>query len=106
MSPARPRRQQTAAYADIDVVTLRVLGGAFNALAREMAQVLYRMSNSSIIRESEDIGFGIFDASGREFFESEASPMHIGSLPFYIRGFLKKLAGRIDHGDVIHPNHP
>jgi N-methylhydantoinase B/oxoprolinase/acetone carboxylase alpha subunit len=106
MSPAGPRRQQTAVYAAIDVVTLRVLGGAFNALAREMAQVLYRMSNSSIIRESEDIGCGIFDALGREFCESETSPMHIGSLPFYIRGFMKKLAGRIDEGDVIIHNHP
>src|SRR5260221_2401349 len=105
MSPARPRRQQTAAYADIDVVTLRVLGGAFNALAREMAQVLYRMSNSSIIRESEDIGCGIFDASGREFCESETSPMHIGSLSFYIRGFMEKLAGRIDESDVIIHNY-
>ena len=29
-------------------------------IAREMAQVLYRMSNSSIIRESEDLGCGLF----------------------------------------------
>lgn len=106
MNLARPHGQQSASYADIDVVTLRVLGGAFNTLAREMAQVLYRMSNSSIIRESEDIGCGIFDTSGREFCESETSPMHIGSLPFYIRGFMKKLAGRIDEGDVIIHNHP
>ena len=94
------------AYSDIDGVTLRVLGGALNAIAREMAQVLYRMSNSSIIRESEDIGCGIFDAAGREFCESETSPMHIGSLPFYIRGFMKKLAGRVEEGDVIIHNHP
>jgi N-methylhydantoinase B len=94
------------AYSDIDGVTLRVLGGALNAIAREMAQVLYRMSNSSIIRESEDIGCGIFDAVGREFCESETSPMHIGSLPFYIRGFMKKLAGRVEEGDVIIHNHP
>ena len=46
---------------NIDKVTLRVLGGAFDAVAKEMAQTLYRMSNSSIIRESEDIGCGIFD---------------------------------------------
>lgn len=91
---------------NIDPVTLRVLGGALNVIAREMAQVLYRMSNSSIIRESEDIGCGIFDAAGREFCESETSPMHIGSLPFYIRGFMKKLAGQIDEGDVIIHNHP
>lgn len=91
---------------DIDLVTLRVLGGAFNTIAREMAEVLYRMSNSSIIRESEDLGCGIFDATGRELCESETSPMHIGSIPFYIRGILRKLEGQIHDGDVIIHNHP
>jgi N-methylhydantoinase B/oxoprolinase/acetone carboxylase alpha subunit len=90
----------------IDRVTLRVLGGSFNAIAKEMAQTLYRMSNSSIIRESEDIGCGIFGADGRELCESETSPMHIGSLPFYIRGFMRKLEGTIEDGDVIIHNHP
>ena len=92
--------------AAIDRVTLRVLGGAFNAVAKEMAQTLYRMSNSSIIRESEDIGCGIFGSDGRELCESETSPMHIGSLPFYIRGFMQKLEGKIEDGDVIIHNHP
>jgi N-methylhydantoinase B len=113
MATARRRRGAKPAplpreigYEAIDRVTLRVLGGAFNAIAKEMAQVLYRMSNSSIIRESEDIGCGIFDVEGRELCESETSPMHIGSLPFYIRGFMKKLAGNIHEGDVIIHNHP
>ena len=91
---------------NIDKVTLRVLGGAFDAVAKEMAQTLYRMSNSSIIRESEDIGCGIFDPTGQELCESETSPMHIGSLPFYIRGFMRKLEGKIEDGDVIIHNHP
>ena len=91
---------------DIDPVTLRVLGGAFNAIAREMAHVLYRMSNSSIIRESEDLGCGIFLPDGKELCESQSSPMHIGSLPHYIRGFMRKLEGRIEDGDIIIHNHP
>ena len=91
---------------NIDKVTLRVLGGAFDAVAKEMAQTLYRMSNSSIIRESEDIGCGIFDPTGQELCESETSPMHIGSLPFYIRGFMRKLEGKIEDGDIIIHNHP
>jgi N-methylhydantoinase B len=91
---------------DADPVTRRVVGGAFNAIATEMAHVLYRMSNSSIIRESEDIGCGIFDAEGQELCESESSPMHIGSIPAYIRAFAKTLAGQINEGDVIIHNHP
>ena len=88
---------------NIDLVTLRVLGGAFNSIAREMAEVLYRMSNSSIIRESEDLGCGIFDATGRELCESETSPMHIGSIPFYIRGMLQRLEGRHRRRRRHHP---
>ncbi len=98
--------QATWDYTQIDRVTLRVIGGAFNAVAREMAQVLYRMSNSSIIRESEDLGCGLYDARGNEFCESESSPMHIGSLPAYIRGFMRKLAGNLHEGDIIIHNHP
>src|SRR6478672_3603788 len=93
-------------YSRIDQVTLRVLGGAFNAIAREMALILYRMSNSSIIRESEDLGCGIFLPDGKELCESQSSPMHIGSLPHYIRGFMRKLEGRIGEGDIIIHNHP
>jgi N-methylhydantoinase B/oxoprolinase/acetone carboxylase alpha subunit len=32
--------------------------------------------------------------------------MHIGSLPWYIRGFLHRLDGQIEDGDVIVHNHP
>jgi N-methylhydantoinase B/oxoprolinase/acetone carboxylase alpha subunit len=91
---------------EVDPITLRVLGGAFHAIAKEMAGVLFRMSYSSIIRESEDLGAGVFDAEGRELCESDSTPMHIGSLPWYIRGFLNRLDGKIEDGDVIVHNHP
>ena len=91
---------------EVDPVTLQVLGGAFKILAQEMGLVLYRMSYSSIIRESEDLGAGIVDHLGRQVCESESTPMHIGSVPSYVRGFLKRLQGKLDEGDVILHNHP
>jgi N-methylhydantoinase B/oxoprolinase/acetone carboxylase alpha subunit len=100
--PGPPTRKRV----EVDPITLRVLGGAFHATAKEMAGVLFRMSYSSIIRESEDLGAGIFDAEGRELCESDSTPMHIGSLPWYIRGFLNRLEGEIEDGDVIVHNHP
>src|ERR671936_338327 len=100
--PGPPTRKRL----EVDPITLRVLGGAFHAIAKEMAGVLFRMSYSSIIRESEDLGAGIFDAQGRELCESDSTPMHIGSLPWYIRGFLWRLEGEIEDGDVIVHNHP
>src|SRR5688500_20410044 len=93
--PGPPTRERL----EIDPVTLRVLGGAFHAIAKEMAGVLFRMSYSSIIRESEDLGAGIFDAEGRELCESDSTPMHIGSLPWYIRGFTHTLGGDVEPGD-------
>jgi N-methylhydantoinase B/oxoprolinase/acetone carboxylase alpha subunit len=100
--PGPPDRKRV----EVDPITLRVLGGAFHAIAKEMAGVLFRMSYSSIIRESEDLGAGIFDAQGRELCESDSTPMHIGSLPWYIRGFLQRLEGTLEEGDVIVHNHP
>jgi N-methylhydantoinase B/oxoprolinase/acetone carboxylase alpha subunit len=100
--PGPPGRKRV----EVDPITLRVLGGAFHAIAKEMAGVLFRMSYSSIIRESEDLGAGIFDAQGRELCESDSTPMHIGSLPWYIRGFLYRLGDSIEDGDVIVHNHP
>ncbi|WP_059050749.1 hydantoinase B/oxoprolinase family protein [Paenibacillus senegalimassiliensis] len=90
----------------VDPVTLQVLGGAFKMIAQEMGIVLYRMSYSSIIRESEDLGAGICDAKGRQICESENSPMHAGSVGGYIQGILQKLEGNIHDGDVIIHNHP
>ncbi|MCZ7664510.1 MAG: hydantoinase B/oxoprolinase family protein [Thermoleophilia bacterium] len=91
---------------EVDPVTLNVLGGAFNAIASDMAQVLYRMAYSSIIRESEDIGAGIYDTDARELCESASTPMHVGSIPGYLRGIMKVLGDDIDDGDVILHNHP
>jgi N-methylhydantoinase B/oxoprolinase/acetone carboxylase alpha subunit len=91
---------------EIDPVTLRIVGGRFHAIAKEMANVVLRMSSSPVVREAEDLGAGLFDACGREICESESSPMHIGSLPWYIRGFLRRLEGEIEDGDVILHNHP
>jgi len=51
------------AQQEIDPITLQVIGGALDTIAKEMGHVLYRMSYSSIIRESQDLGAGLFDAS-------------------------------------------
>lgn len=91
---------------DVDPITLRVIGGALDSIAKEMAQILYRMAYSSLIRESEDLGAGIFDVTGRELCESDSTPMHCGSIPAYIRGIDRRLSGTYQPGDVILHNHP
>ncbi|MDO4682960.1 MAG: hydantoinase B/oxoprolinase family protein [Lautropia sp.] len=93
--------------AEIDPITLQVIRGSFETIAEEMAHVLYRMSFSSIIRESEDLGAGLFDADFNTLCESESTPMHIGSIPGYLRGIQETLEdGEWYEGDVVVHNHP
>src|SRR5699024_10572632 len=87
-------------------ILMRIIGGAFLSIAKEMASVLFRMSYSSIIRESEDLGAGIFDVEGNMLAESDSTPMFMGSMPKIVRGAMRHLGGEIDEGDVILHNDP
>ncbi len=96
-----------AAAGEIDPITLQVIRGSFETIAEEMGHVLYRMSFSSIIRESQDLGAGLFDTDFNTLCESESTPMHIGSIPGYLRGIAETLEdGAWYEGDVVVHNHP
>ncbi|MGO9700364.1 MAG: hydantoinase B/oxoprolinase family protein [Xanthobacteraceae bacterium] len=91
----------------IDPITLQVINGALQTIAEEMGHVLYRMSFSSIIRESQDLGAGLFDTDFNTLCESESTPLHIGSLPGYLAGIRDTLQdGEWHDGDVVIHNHP
>jgi len=87
-------------------ILMRVIGGAFSAIAKEMAGVLFRMSYSSIIRESEDLGAGIFDAEGNVLAESDSTPMFMGAMPKIVKNVIKLLGDDIHEGDVVLHNDP
>jgi 5-oxoprolinase (ATP-hydrolysing) len=87
-------------------ILMRVIGGAFTSIAKEMAGVLYRMSYSSIIRESEDLGAGIFDRDGNELAESDSTPMFMGAMPKIVKNVIRILGDDIADGDVILHNDP
>lgn len=92
---------------ELDPITLQIIGGALDTIAKEMGYVLYRMSYSSIIRESEDLGAGIFDLEYNTLCESDSTPMHIGSIPGYLRGVFSTVSSdELQPGDVIVHNHP
>jgi N-methylhydantoinase B len=91
----------------IDPITLQVINGALQTIAEEMGHVLYRMSFSSIIRESQDLGAGLFDTDFNTLCESESTPLHIGSLPGYLAGIAETLQdGEWHDGDLVIHNHP
>mgnify|MGYP001627967313 CR=1 FL=1 len=98
---------QMSKITEVDPITLQVIRGAFETIAEEMGHVLYRMSFSSIIRESQDLGAGLFDVNFNTLCESESTPMHIGSIPGYLRGIAETLEdGEWYEGDVVVHNHP
>lgn len=101
---SRPAVERSAALAT--PILMRVIGGAFSAIAKEMAGVLFRMSYSSIIRESEDLGAGIFDHEGNVLAESDSTPMFMGAMPKIVKGVLRLLGDDIHEGDVILHNDP
>jgi N-methylhydantoinase B len=92
----------------VDPVTVAVIQGALENIAVEMGYRLMRMSYSSIIRESEDFGAGLVDASGRGLAESaQSTPLQSGPIPGYIHGINKILSERgetVRPGDVIMHN--
>jgi N-methylhydantoinase B len=91
----------------LDPITLQVINGALQTIAEEMGHILYRMSFSSIIRESQDLGAGLFDVDFNTLCESESTPLHIGSLPGYLAGIKETLQdGAWYDGDVVIHNHP
>jgi N-methylhydantoinase B len=94
----------------IDPITAAVIQGGLENIAIEMGHKLMRMSYSSIIRESEDFGAALTDATGRQMCECKMStPLQSGPIPGYVRNVLEVLEGRGDPirpGDVIMHNDP
>lgn len=106
MSETTTRSTPTAEQAELDPITLGVLGGALQAIGVEMGHALKRMAYSPAAQQVEDLGGGLFTVDGREICESDTTPMHIGSIPAYIRGFMRRLEGNVNPGDVIIHNNP
>lgn len=81
----------------IDPITAAVFQGAMATFVPEMGYKLLRLSHSSIIRESEDSGAALTDASGRQLCECCLStPRQSGPIPGYVRNILVTLAARGD----------
>ncbi len=94
----------------VDPITARIIHGRLETIAIEMGQKLMRMSNSSIIRESEDFGAAICDERALQLCECKLStPLQSGPIPGYVAGIMRTLMQRGDGpvpGDVIIHNDP
>ncbi len=75
-------------------------------IARELTLNMLRTGYSTIIKESQDFTFAIFDARGRMVAQGIPQPLHIGPLAAQVKEIRHRFRGRIEPGDSFIVNHP
>jgi N-methylhydantoinase B len=93
---------------NIDPVTLEVIWNRLLSVATEQQDALMRTAFSTIVRESQDLACGLFDAKGRMIAQSvSGTPGHINALATGMHHFLAAYpCESLAPGDVLITNDP
>jgi N-methylhydantoinase B len=91
-----------------DPVVLEILWNRLLAICNEQQSTLMRTAFSTVVRESQDLACGVFDAKGRMIAQSQTgTPGHINAMATGVRHFLDVYpAGTLHPGDVLITNDP
>jgi len=102
MREARPRERT------LDAVTLEVIWNRILAVVTEQQDALMRTAFSTVVRESQDLACGLFDAAGRMIAQSvSGTPGHINAMATSMRHFLAAFPiDSLAPGDVLITNDP
>jgi len=65
--------------AQVDPITVEVIGSALTSIVEEMGEALIRASYSTNIKERRDCSTALFDIQGRTLCQAEHIPMHLGT---------------------------
>jgi N-methylhydantoinase B len=76
--------------AEIDPITVEVIGSALSSIVEEMGEALVRASYSTNIKERRDCSTVLFDVRGNTLCQAEHIPMHLGSFIGIIPHILKR----------------
>src|SRR2546423_15317186 len=92
----------------IDPITLEVLWNRLLSVVNEQQVTLMRTAFSTIVRESEDLACGVFDARGWMIAQSlTGTPGHINAMATGMRHVVAAFPEeRLAPGDVPVPNDP
>jgi N-methylhydantoinase B len=90
----------------VNAIDLEVIHQATLQVARELTLNMLRTGYSTIIKESQDFTFGIFDRRGRLVAQGVPQPLHIGPLAAQVNEIRRVFAGRIEDKDAFIVNHP
>jgi N-methylhydantoinase B len=90
----------------LNAIDLEVIYQSTLQIARELTLNMLRTGYSTIIKESQDFTFAIFDRRGRMVAQGVPQPLHIGPLAAQVNEIRRVFRGRIDPGDAFIVNHP
>jgi N-methylhydantoinase B len=90
----------------LNAIDLEVIYQSTFQIARELTLNMLRTGYSTVIKESQDFTFAIFDWRGRMVAQGVPQPLHIGPLSAQVNEVRRVFAGRIEPGDAFIVNHP
>ncbi len=91
---------------ELNAIDLEVIYQSTLQIARELTVNMLRTGYSTIIKESQDFTFAIFDGEGRMVAQGIPQPLHIGPLAAQVREIIRRYRGKIEPGDAFIVNHP
>jgi len=89
----------------LNPIDLEVIYQSTLQIARELTLNMLRTGFSTIIKESQDFTFAIFDAQGRMVAQGIPQPLHIGPLAAQVNEIRRRFADAAP-GDAFIVNHP
>lgn len=90
----------------MNAIDLEVIYQSTLQIARELTLNMLRTGYSTIIKESQDFTFAIFDDEGRMVAQGIPQPLHIGPLTAQVKEIRRRYQGNIAPGDAFIVNHP
>ena len=90
----------------MNAIDLEVIYQSTLQIARELTLNMLRTGYSTIIKESQDFTFAIFDDEGRMVAQGIPQPLHIGPLAAQVKEIRRRFRGNIAPGDAFIVNHP
>ncbi len=90
----------------MNAIDLEVIYQSTLQIARELTLNMLRTGYSTIIKESQDFTFAIFDVQGRMVAQGIPQPLHIGPLNAQVNEIRRRFRDDTEPGDGFIVNHP
>src|SRR5205807_3652869 len=91
---------------DLNALDLELIYQSTLQIAGELTLNMLRTGYSTIIKESQDFTFAVFDAAGRMVAQGIPQPLHIGPLAAQVNEIRRRFGPAIHPGDAFIVNHP